>query len=244
MMAEPSGHTPFARLAGGYWVESRRPLTSLVFLAPLLITYEAGVLVLRVQNGADAWMRNLLDLMGFGQHFVLPLVTVCCLLSWHYLTRQPWRVSSGTLSAMAVECILLAAVLWLLLQLQGSLFQAIAGPVELSLATKVKDAVGFLGAGIYEELLFRLILLSAMAWAIRRLGTAPAKSMLAAALLSSLLFSAAHHVGPYGDPFGWFTFLFRFLAGVFFSILFVYRGFGIAAGTHAAYDILLDLFRC
>jgi hypothetical protein len=40
----------------------------------------------------------------------------------------------------------------------------------------------------------------------------------------------------------WFGFVFRFLAGVFFSVLFVYRGFGIAAGSHAAYDVLLGLF--
>ena len=231
-------------MAEGYWVESRRPLSSLVFLAPLLITYEAGVLLLRVQNGADAWMRNLLDLLGFGQHFVLPILAVCCLLGWHHLTRQPWRFSSGTLSAMAVECILLGIVLWLLLQLQGSLFQAIAGPVEMSIAAKTKDAVGFLGAGIYEELLFRLILLSAIVWIIGRLGAAPGTRLVAAALLSSLLFAAAHHVGPYGDPFRWFIFAFRSLAGVFFSILFVYRGFGIAAGTHAAYDIFLEFLRC
>jgi membrane protease YdiL (CAAX protease family) len=56
-----------------------------------------------------------------------------------------------------------------------------------------------------------------------------------------VLFSAAHYVGPCGDPFRWLTFLFRFLAGVFFAVLFRYRGFGIAAGTHALYDVLVGL---
>jgi membrane protease YdiL (CAAX protease family) len=66
--------------------------------------------------------------------------------------------------------------------------------------------------------------------------------VIVAVTTTSLLFAAAHYVGPYGDPFNGFTFLFRSLAGVFFSILFVYRGFGITAGTHAAYDILVGLW--
>ena len=59
--------------------------------------------------------------------------------------------------------------------------------------------------------------------------------------LTSLLFSAAHNIGPAGEPLRWFSFLFRFIAGVFFAILFVYRGYGIAVGTHALYDILIGL---
>ena len=65
--------------------------------------------------------------------------------------------------------------------------------------------------------------------------------MIGGIVLTSLLFSAAHYVGPCGDPFRWLTFLFRFLAGVFFAVLFRYRGFGIAAGTHAFYDVLVGL---
>ena len=102
--------------------------------------------------------------------------------------------------------------------------------------------VAYLGAGIYEELLFRLILLSATVWLIRRWWTAQNLSMVLAVLVSSLIFATAHYVGHAGDVFQWFSFLFRFMAGVFFSILFIYRGFGIAAGSHAAYDILAILF--
>ena len=75
----------------------------------------------------------------------------------------------------------------------------------------------------------------------------PRPSMVVAVLLSSLMFAAAHYVGQYGDPVDWadsrfwFGFIFRCVAGVFFSVLFIYRGFGIAAGTHAGYDILVGL---
>jgi len=229
------------RLEEGYWLESRQPWASLVFIAPLLVAYEVGVAALRVQNGADAWMRKVLDIMGFGQHFLLPMLTVGILLGWHHLTRHSWRLSARVLSTMAAECLLLAIALRLLLQIQGALLQSIAGPIPLSIAGTCQEAVGFLGAGIYEELLFRLILLSLVIWGFTRLGAALGASLCAAVLLSSVLFAAAHYVGAYGEPFHWFTFLFRFLAGVFFSILFVWRGFGIAAGTHAAYDILVGL---
>ena len=110
-MATPAEHTPLGQLAEQYWVQSRRPLASLVFIAPLLVIYEAGVLLLGVQNGADAFMRRLLDLLGFGQHFVLPLLTVCILLGWHYLSREPWRLSGGIISAMAVESLMLGICL-------------------------------------------------------------------------------------------------------------------------------------
>ncbi len=235
-------HEPPTAHSEGYWAESRRPLAALVFIAPLLITYEVGVLVFGVRNGADAWMRELLDLMGFSQHFLLPVLTVCTLLGWHYLTHQPWRLSRGLIWAMAVECLLLAVCLRLLFQLQGVLLDAVAGPVDLGLGKTVGTAIGYLGAGIYEELLFRLILLSLVAWGLKRAGVAPRTSVLIAVLSTSLVFAAAHYVGPYGDSLEWFSFLFRFSAGVFFAVLFIYRGFGIAAGTHAVYDILVGVF--
>jgi hypothetical protein len=245
----PAGRSPLARAADGYWVESRQPLASLVFIAPLLVGYEAGVLLIgpqRVRNGADAWLRQLLELIDFGQYFLLPVLTVCILLGWHYTTRRPWRLSRGLLWSMVGECLLLALCLWLLAQLQGILLQSVARSIGLSISSVAEqiatDLVRYLGAGIYEELLFRLILLSLALWGFGRLGLGGRRSLVAAVLLTSLLFSTAHYVGQYGELLDWNSFLFRFLAGVFFSILFVYRGFGIVAGAHAGYNILVGFF--
>ena len=251
---------PVARLAADYWSQSRQPLASLVFVLPLLVAYEAGVLLLgpqAVRNGADVWLRQLLEWVGFGQYFLLPALTINILVAWHYTTRQPWRLSGGVVWGMAAECILLAFALRLILELQGSLLQAIAGPagpwgptaaVGLSVSGQLRGVVGFLGAGVYEEVLFRLILLSVLSWFAQRLGAARRAGLVAAVLLSSLAFAAAHYVGTYGEPVDlanfsfWFSVLFRFLAGIFFGVLFVFRGFGIAAGSHAGYDILVGVF--
>jgi membrane protease YdiL (CAAX protease family) len=223
-----------------YWVESRQPLASLAFIAPLLVIYEVGVLWLGVcPNGADQFMRGLLELLGFGQHFLLPGLIVGILLGWHHLSHQPWRLSGGVLSAMAVEALMLGLCVRAIVFFQNSLAISIGG----SMKNAFQNAVGFLGAGIYEELLFRLILLSALVWAFRHAGATPRISMVAAVALSSLLFAAAHHVGPYGEwPIQWPHFIFRTVAGVFFSVVYLCRGFGIAAGSHAAYDILVGVF--
>jgi hypothetical protein len=282
-----------------YWAESRRPLTGLAFVTPLLVLYEAGVCFLgpqAVRNGADVWLRQLLVRLGFGQYFLLPALAVAILLGWHYTTRQPWRLSRGVLASMVVESLLLAVCLRLILQLQGVLLQSIAGPcgplvpaaagavppvaMAMGIPSKVRGLIGFLGAGVYEELLFRLIFLSLVGWGLSRISgkrgqppfagtnlrsvsarrvlrtngdcplfpTLRPSAIVIAVLLTSLAFAAAHYVGPYGEPVQlfrsafWFGFSFRFLAGTFFGTLFVYRGFGIAAGSHAGYDILVGLF--
>jgi hypothetical protein len=221
--------------AENYWAESRRPLVSLVFILPMMLIYELGSWFYGIENGAEAWMRHLLDMMGFGQHLFLPFLIVAMLLGWNFLTRQPWRFSPGVLWPMAVEALLLAVCLRIILYVQGSLV--------LSLGETGKNAISYLGAGLYEELLFRLLLLSATVWLIRTVWPERTKSMMLAILASSLLFSAAHYsfINPAGEDFSAFSFLFRFVAGVFFAVLFIYRGFGITAGAHALYDILVGI---
>ena len=77
--ASTSDSVALSKFRGDYWQQSRRPLTSLAFVTPLLIIYEAGVLWLGPQamrNGADVWLRQLLDLLGFSQYFLLPVLTL------------------------------------------------------------------------------------------------------------------------------------------------------------------------
>ncbi len=92
--------------------------------------------------------------------------------------------------------------------------------------------MGFLGAGLYEEALFRLASIPLL-FRVLRLVLVPALPACTLAITaSSLLFSLAHHAGAPGEAFTWFAFVFRWLAGVFFAWVFVARGFGVAVGTH------------
>ncbi len=95
-----------------------------------------------------------------------------------------------------------------------------------------------LGAGLYEELLFRVILVTAFAASFRVLfGWRTWVAGTAAAMAAATIFAAFHYVGPYGDVFRLDSFVFRFIGGLAFSALYLTRGFGITAWTHALYDL-------
>ena len=102
-----------------------------------------------------------------------------------------------------------------------------------------------IGAGIYEELIFRLILICALMMLFQDvLRLSHKSSVILSVLVSAALFSAHHHIFflngqlTTGAPFDWKEFGFRTIAGVYFAILFAIRGFAITAGTHAFYDII------
>ncbi len=233
-----------------YAAESARPLVSLVFVAPLLVIYELSALILGphvLRNGADIWLRHFLGAIGFGQYFLLPLLTCGALLGWHHMRRDPWRLNSGALPTMLLESTLFATLLFAIAHLQRALFvPTMAVPCQvdsLENTGTLGRLVGYCGAGIYEELLFRLILLPAVARLLGWLGLAHRSRWAWAVLGTSLIFSAAHYqlLSAAGYSFDWYSFSFRFLAGIFFAVLFVFRGFGIAAGSHAMYDILVEI---
>jgi DNA polymerase-4 len=113
--------------------------------------------------------------------------------------------------------------------------------VPYSEATKIMIS---LGAGIYEELVFRVLLVSGLMLAAKHLlGWGLRPSIAFAIVVGALVFSAFHYIGPYGDPWALDSFTFRAIAGLIFSGLYVARGFGIAAWTHALYDVMLALLR-
>lgn len=256
LLKTPRDSTGYTGLppAAGYWQLSRQPLASLLFVAPLLVIYEAGMLIAGPQalrNGADVWLRQLLDLVGLGNYFLLPALTAGILLAWQHLAGLPWRVSPRVLLGMAIESGILAVALLFIARVHANWFAAVFAGVPtaseaaawLATAPREPGLLGrltlYLGAGIYEELLFRLVLLSLLAVALRAAGVTRGWAFSVAVVISSVVFSAAHYVGPHGDAIRLSSFVFRFLAGAFFSVLFVVRGFGIAAGAHACYDILV-----
>ena len=248
-MASKTAASESTSVLTGYWAESRRPFSSFVFIAPMLLAYEAGVLWLGksgLRNGADVWLRQFLSSLGFTHFFLLPLLTCGILLGWHHLRREQWRVGWMVLYGMLVESLLLGCGLMVLAHVQNSLLFLGHEP------GKFRHLIAYCGAGIYEEMLFRLMLVPALAAVCRFGGASRGPSFVCAVVAASLLFAAAHYqldiaIGSWrvgisvGEPFAWLSFLFRVIAGAFFSALFLYRGFGVAAGTHALYDILATL---
>lgn len=250
MASETTGEKPLSSLRE-YADESARPLVSMVFIAPLLCAYELGGILLgphALRNGADTWLRTALESIGFGQYFLLPILTCGILLAWHHTRQDAWRMQGSILTTMAMESALFAFVLFGLAHLQRSLFSTVTASLlgdslPATAFVTVSRLIGYCGAGIYEELLFRLIMLPIAAAAFRSCGCSARSSWAWGILASSLFFSAAHYHGfaAAGYAFDWYTFSFRFAAGLFFAGLFVARGFGIAVGAHAIYDILVEI---
>jgi len=238
-----------------YWAVSRQPLHCLLFLLPLLATYEIGVGLVAGsvpnagRNGADYWMRTGLMLAGFENPLLLPVLVVGLLVGWHFVGHFRWKPSPATLCGMLAESVLFGVFLVLVGQLQDLAFRsqlvqlAQGGRPALSLSQHgdLSEVISYVGAGVYEEVLFRLCLVPLLYGLLRLLLLPPRLAVALTVLATSLLFSAAHYVGPAADQFTTFSFVFRATAGVFFAALFVVRGFGITVGTHAAYDLLVGV---
>ncbi len=242
-----------ARVAGPrppYWRQTRQPLVSLVFVLPLLLAYELGVLwvggasAAATRSGADAWMRQALAAGGLTDRWLPPLVLVVVLLSWQVGSGSSWTIRPATLLGMLMESAALALVL---VGLSRVLDQAMlrleqfGGPLLAWDPTdpRVARALGFLGAGVYEEALFRLLLIPLIYKGLRLALVPEVAAGTLAMSASSLLFAVAHHAGSPGEPFTWYAFSFRWVAGIVFAWVFTARGFGVAVGTHVAYDLLV-----
>jgi hypothetical protein len=214
-----------------------------------LAAYEAGVLWLggtqpeALRNGADTWLRWGLEALGIHALYCTPALIVGLFLGWSLLRRgdRPQRLAWTGLG-MLVESGLFALGLWGLSRGLGPLLDSLDVRLSWQLSDRtLEPIITFVGAGIYEEVLFRLLLIFLLSCVLKG---AEVPALLATPLVtvaSALLFSAAHHVGPYGEPFDGYVFLFRALAGLYFALLYQVRGFGIAVGAHVGYDILVGV---
>jgi hypothetical protein len=232
-----------------YLRSTRHPWSCFLFLFPLLVAYEAGVLWLggdqsaRLRNGADAWLRWALDVFGAGHVLMAPALVLGVLLVWSW-----WRWADrpedpvATWFGTAFESALFAVVLWQFSRNFGPIIDGLGIKLQLTVRTAPAGQIlTFIGAGIYEEVLFRLGLFGGLVLVLRAVRIPWAVAWVLATCAAALAFAAAHHIGPYGEPMRADYFVFRTAAGLFFTALFVGRGFGVAVGAHAGYDVLVGV---
>ena len=113
-----------------------------------------------------------------------------------------------------------------------------------SSGVELRDFVLYCGAGVYEELVFRACLLGLLMLVMTRLmHMEHAYAAAWSVALGAFIFAAFHHVGDNGDKFEINVFLQRLICGLYFSALYYNRSFGVAAASHAMYDILIGLNR-
>jgi hypothetical protein len=225
---------------GRYLRATQSPLCALIFLFPLVATYEFGTLILHSMPGrheqlvAYGLLHRFLSLFGANSSWLPGVALVLTLVIWHMMSRKPWHINGWVLPGMAAESALLALPLLLITRI---LLQATTAPNS---NVFVSHAVLAIGAGIYEELLFRLYLISGCVVLFADVIGLPRKSSLTLAIIIPALLFAGCHVRPIGaEVFEWAPFVCRVAAGLYLSAVYLSRGFGIAVGAHAAHNLLL-----
>ncbi len=246
------------RQGGGYelYIEnSSAPLTGFLFALPLFIVYHAGLWWLNTfsglkwANAIDIAIADFLGRLGMAGPLLSFILVVIVFLTMHAMTGKLWRWPPVyTWLLMIVESLVMALPVFLLSQIVVKLLDYLPlsladGPVSWQ-----ANLVLSCGAGVYEEFFFRILVMGALAFLFGRvMGIGGGWRFVLAAVLQALLFSLSHHLpgGPEQiadvvqarEALPVFTF--RTVAGIYFAGLYIERGFGIAAGAHAGYDLMI-----
>lgn len=240
--------------ASTYWTLSTRPLHVLLFLLPLIVFYEIGSAVYLVDLAtgtrrsvvAKSLLEDFFNVFGVAGAFMPGIALAVVLLVWHLMSRDRWRVDPGTLAAMLFESAAWALPLLVLNAVVNQLVHAPATAAHAHLALAAADLqhqstatkiVISIGAGLYEEMLFRLVGLALLHYVLVDLIGMPQRWGAAGAVgLSALAFAAYH--GP-SLPADWGKVVFYVASGVYLGTVYIMRGFGIAAAAHAIFDVLV-----
>ena len=228
---------------------SRNLFTNLVLIFPLMLVYQLGVLVTGgMLNGADFVSAFLFGQLGFSKWEYLAFVSVVSLafIAAIFALKRHQHFQPRVIVPVLLESSIYALTMGSLIVLVMTKVFGISPELAAGLEQQgiLSRFVMSLGAGVYEEIVFRLGLLSGLFWLCQRVfGLGRWASVAVALLVSSFAFSAVHHIGAYGDPLRLDVFTFRVLAGVFFGVLYWLRGLAVAVYTHALYDVYVLLIR-
>lgn len=236
----------------GYWRDVRKWVYALALAIPLAVIYELltwlvnwGSFV-QVRSAVEVGILDLLSFFGYPRWFPLSVIFVLIFLLLFWWQRRRglkfnWRYLLASFGESLVWGLILGVVLIIITSflLTGSAQTQVKITIWHQLATSF-------GAGLYEELVFRVALIPLSAWLILFISKKFGKDKLhrwvalfIAVIFSSLVFSLVHHLGTVAEPFTLPAFLFRFLAGMVFAGVYALRGFGIAAWSHALYNVLV-----
>ncbi|MCD6365607.1 MAG: CPBP family intramembrane metalloprotease [Planctomycetes bacterium] len=224
-----------------YGQRTHSPLNCLVFVAPLLAFFHIGSAFESTALLVSADFSSMLGVFGGAAWCVPPLLVVSVLLQRHFARGGRWKVQPAVLVGMACESLLwtlpLLAVNYLCTRLThgGAMLAASTGSTSAW-----PDVLAAVGAGVYEEFVFRLVLVGAGVWAFAAVFGAKHRDigMIVVLMLAAVAFSL-YHFSWRGDekPFVWGLFVFRASAGMCLGVVYVYRGFGIAVGAHTLWNL-------
>lgn len=229
-----------------YFKSTHTLLYSYLISLPLLLLYEVLIFMAQpdsemvVRISVDVWIKKLFA--AFGSNVLSITLILVALLGILILYRERDKLNTLRLPyffVMLIEASVYAYLLALLISQTLSFLLQMVQPGTVDSLPVLQQIALSLGAGLYEELFFRVILVSLLIFIFKYLFSRKWIAVTAAILLAAVIFSWIHFIGELGDPFTLGAFLFRFLFGLALNGIYVWRGFGMAAWTHALYDMMV-----
>jgi len=232
-----------------YFQDTHNLLYSYLLSLPLLLLYEALILISQpgseemVRISVDVWLKGLFGWLGLNALNITLILAAFGGLFILYKERELLkRLKFNYFAFMLLEAVLYALIVATVAQTMVGLVFNMLQPETFAQLSLFQQVALSLGAGLYEELFFRVILVTLLIKLFSFIFTKPWASNTAAIILAAMVFSAVHYVGSFGDAFTLSSFFYRFLFGLFLNGIYVKRGFGVTAWTHAIYDLMVIAF--
>ncbi|HHT9125473.1 MAG TPA: CPBP family intramembrane glutamic endopeptidase [Candidatus Brocadiia bacterium] len=236
---------------------SKNLANSFLFILPLMVLYEVAITLSgsSVKNTADVIVKSPLEIFGRNGTLIFNLIIISIFFYAAFHLERKNLLSLRTYTIMFLESAIYALLLGKASQFLTTQFMPssasggsnLFGIWDLGFGISLSSARGTgiilsIGAGVYEEIVFRLLLLSALYFIfVRMCKINDGIGGFLSIVIGAIIFSSMHYIGSLSDTFSTEGFLFRIMAGLILSTIFIFRGLGIAVYTHALYDVCIVL---
>jgi hypothetical protein len=232
----------------GYFTHSRSLLYSYLCSLPLLVIYEVLIHLTQPKQGpmvrltVDIWFIRLASVTGYPVLNIILIVVALMGLFVLYKERSKLpHLKLVYFLGLGAEALIYAVLLMVLLSVFVGMLLQIVPPESVGGLSFLERLALSVGAGLYEELFFRVILVTGFIYLLDLFMDKKWLIYTISIVIASCIFSLVHYLGSLGDPFSMRTFLFRLLFGIALSVIYWWRGFGAAAWTHSIYDVLVTV---
>lgn len=226
-----------------YLEYTRTPIYSLFFTLPFFLIYEVGIFLTSnenlniMRNGADALMRQILSTFGLVGLYWMGAIFFIAIILTFLVQRKFWydiEIFGNYLIIMVFESLFWSLLLYFFM---SNVYLFLMNPNGEVLIQQITLAIG---AGIYEEFFFRVVLILLISSILALVFNWNKKiNNWLSMIIAAGIFSAFHFIGDYADFFSFKIFMVRFLAGIILGTLYFFRGFGITAWSHSIYDLII-----
>lgn len=226
-----------ARQKVGTWLrKGHDPLAGLYLTIPVFLLYHLGILLIDRRNGVDLVSVATFKLLHFSTlaYVLVTLGVAVAIAVAIWVLRRRGSMKPAEWGSMLIESAILAVVTPVIASWFVKTFFSWSMGADVGVVDKLVMSAG---AGFHEEIVFRVGLFGALVWLLKTVKLSAGKAAFIAAVLSSVVFSAVHYVGPFGDDLVLASFMFRTFSGLILAAIYWWRGFAVAVYTHMFYDM-------